>query len=101
MGSFSSASALPVHLAMSLFSICVVLSLLAEIAQTHVFDHAAAQRTDGRLAHRSANGLEVRLLIPSSSSQGTSDSVNRACSCPQRCWRRCRRLPRERFRSMH
>src|SRR5215475_7380178 len=46
-----------------------------------VFDHAAAQRTDGRLAHRSAPGLDVRLLIPSSSSQGTSDSVNRACSC--------------------
>jgi hypothetical protein len=61
----------------------VILSLLAEIAQTHVFDHAAAQRTDGRLAHRSAPGLEVRLLIPSSSSQGTSDSVNPRLLVPQ------------------
>src|SRR5262249_5267117 len=64
----------------------VVLCLLAELAQAHVFDHAAAKRTDGRLAHLSAPGLEVRLQIPSSSSQGTSDSVNRACLLPQRCW---------------
>jgi hypothetical protein len=32
----------------------VVSSLLAEIAQAHVFDHALAQWADGLLAHRGA-----------------------------------------------
>ena len=42
----------------------IVLRLLAEFAHAHVFDHAGAQRADGRLAHRSAPGLEVWLWTP-------------------------------------
>src|SRR6516165_11678874 len=55
----------------------IVLSLLAELAHAHVFDHAGAQRADGRLAHRSAPGPEAELVAPSSSGQGTSHSLNR------------------------
>src|SRR5215813_9685472 len=36
----------------------MLLRLLAELAHAHVIDHALPQQADGRLAHRSAPGLE-------------------------------------------
>jgi hypothetical protein len=43
----------------------VVARLLDETAHCHVFDHAPAQRADGRLTHRGAPVLRWRLLDPS------------------------------------
>src|SRR5262249_14721380 len=42
----------------------IVLRFVAEVAHVHIFDHARAQRADGRLAHRSAPCPEIEAWWP-------------------------------------
>jgi hypothetical protein len=73
--------------------------VLAEFAQARIFDHAAAQPADWRLAHWGAPGLEVEgfanpVILKPGHFTFRKPHLPRAAALLMRC----RRLPRERFR---